>query len=64
MAELAALKKRIGNLQHDAADKWWRITATVDPQAVADDFLKDVRDLVLPWMTQRLQECGCGSPNA
>lgn len=50
---------RIGRLSPDGADKWWRLYPGVDVDAVADDLLRDVRQLAMPWMRKQLTECGC-----
>jgi hypothetical protein len=49
-----AAQERIGLLQPDPADKWWRLYPGVDQGAVTADVLEDVRELAIPWLRQQV----------
>jgi hypothetical protein len=53
-----AAQERIGMVQPDRADKWWRIYPGVDPAAVTTDVLQHVRDFAIPWLRQQVGSRG------
>jgi hypothetical protein len=53
-----AAHERVGRVQPDRADKWWRIYPGVDPAPVTTDVLQDVRDFAIPWLRQQVHSRG------
>jgi hypothetical protein len=50
-----ATRERIGMVQPDRADKWWRVYPCINPAAVTTDVLQDVRDFAIPWLRQQVE---------
>ncbi|MEQ4210174.1 DUF4304 domain-containing protein [Actinopolymorpha sp. B9G3] len=53
-----AAQERIGMVQPDRADKWWRIHPEVDLAAVTTDVLNDTREFAIPWLRQQVEGRG------